>query len=54
MVSQISMLIVQSGPFKNSLVALSTRTTAELADEDEDDEKAVAGSIIGSGVCGCF
>lgn len=38
--------MVQSGAFKNSLVALSTRITAEFDEEDEDDENAVAGSII--------
>lgn len=35
MESQISMFMVQSGPIRRSLVALSTRTVAE--DEEDDD-----------------
>lgn len=38
--------MVQSGPFKNSLVALSTLTLAEADDDDEDDEEKDDGIII--------
>ena len=40
------MFIVQSGPIRSSLVALSTRTVAEEDEEEEEEENGEAISLL--------